>query len=312
MKSPGLEPPGPEPTGLEPTGLEPTFFSRRRVRIIVVALGVLFVAVIAALLAGPTGGRVALGVESVAAASATLLDRLALALPLGFAFGAGMVSAANPCGFALLPAYVGLVLGVGPGQRSRPLARFARAAQLSLAMTIGFVLVFGLVGGAIAFGARALVGVLPWLGLGIGVVLTFAGVWFGFGGAVNVSLGARLAPQLDRSSGMRGFTAFGIAFALASLSCTLPVFLAVLGSSILVPGLGNLALQLLAYSLGMASVVALATFLVAGFQGVAAGKLAALGRPMRVIGAVLLTVAGAYVTYYWLTIGGLAPAGLSG
>ncbi len=33
------------------------------------------------------------------------------ALPLGFAFTAGMATAANPCGFAMLPAYLSLYLG---------------------------------------------------------------------------------------------------------------------------------------------------------------------------------------------------------
>ena len=32
-------------------------------------------------------------------------------IPLGYAFGAGMVSTVNPCGFAMLPAYLGLYLG---------------------------------------------------------------------------------------------------------------------------------------------------------------------------------------------------------
>ncbi len=33
------------------------------------------------------------------------------ALPLGFAFTAGMATAANPCGFAMLPAHLSLYLG---------------------------------------------------------------------------------------------------------------------------------------------------------------------------------------------------------
>ncbi|MCH9701477.1 MAG: cytochrome c biogenesis protein CcdA, partial [Actinomycetia bacterium] len=34
---------------------------------------------------------------------------------LGFALGAGLVAALNPCGFAFLPGYLGLVI-VGEGQ----------------------------------------------------------------------------------------------------------------------------------------------------------------------------------------------------
>src|SRR6476661_3146053 len=37
---------------------------------------------------------------------------LAVALPFGYAFGAGMVAAVNPCGFVMLPAYLSLYLGL--------------------------------------------------------------------------------------------------------------------------------------------------------------------------------------------------------
>jgi hypothetical protein len=36
------------------------------------------------------------------------LTELAAVLPFGFAFGVGMVAAVNPCGFAMLPAYLSL------------------------------------------------------------------------------------------------------------------------------------------------------------------------------------------------------------
>ena len=39
------------------------------------------------------------------------LSQLAVLLPVGYAFGAGMVSAVNPCGFAMLPVYLTLYLG---------------------------------------------------------------------------------------------------------------------------------------------------------------------------------------------------------
>jgi len=32
--------------------------------------------------------------------------------PLAFAFGAGMVATVNPCGFAMLPAYLSFFLGI--------------------------------------------------------------------------------------------------------------------------------------------------------------------------------------------------------
>ncbi len=56
------------------------------------------------------------------------LSGLVAVLPVGYAFGAGMVSAVNPCGFAMLPAYLSLYLGAredGFAKRS-PVVRMLR------------------------------------------------------------------------------------------------------------------------------------------------------------------------------------------
>ena len=38
------------------------------------------------------------------------ITNIAVLIPLRYAFGAGTVSAVNPCGFAMLPTYLGLLL----------------------------------------------------------------------------------------------------------------------------------------------------------------------------------------------------------
>ena len=83
-------------------------------------------------------------VERLSRASTTLLQGVAVTLPVGYGFGAGMVAAVNPCGFALLPAYLGLYLGTGDtrvGGRAIP-----RALAVSAMVTLSFVLLFGAVG----------------------------------------------------------------------------------------------------------------------------------------------------------------------
>ena len=85
---------------------------------------VLSVLLAAAALVGPLVGAIIIGggsgidgvngfVESLSGNSSSWLAGLGFGLlaPLGFAFAAGMASAVNPCGFAMLPAYLGLYLG---------------------------------------------------------------------------------------------------------------------------------------------------------------------------------------------------------
>jgi len=108
-----------------------------------------------------------------------------------------------------------------------------------------------------------------------------------------------------RHAGPWGYAAFGLAYGLASLGCTLPVFLIVVGNALVLHGFLASLLEFLLYGLGMSVVIAALTLVVALFKG------AALGRPRRLVrfvspaSAVLLLVTGGYVVYYWLTLGGL-------
>ena len=94
---------------------------------------------------------------------------------LAFAFVAGSVATVNPCGFALLPAYLARRLAVEDGTRNLSDA-IVRALAAGAVMTFGFLLIFGVGGGAIALGAGWLAGTFPWAGFVIGVVLAAAGL----------------------------------------------------------------------------------------------------------------------------------------
>ena len=119
-------------------------------------------------------------VERLAGNSSSFLGGLGLLAPLGFAFAAGMASAVNPCGFAMLPAYLGLYLGGTEKGRGnpRPVWHLGRALLVGGAVTAGFVVLFGIAGLVIGLGTRSLfVDILPGLGLLIGVALAVVGAW---------------------------------------------------------------------------------------------------------------------------------------
>lgn len=264
-------------------------------------------AVVGALLTPGSVGALNQGVEAISSSSAGALDRLAAWLPLGFAFGAGLVSAVNPCGFAMLPAYLGLYLRGSvdrPGTRGE---RLGRALAVGAAVTLGFVVLFGVAGTAIGLGTRSLASVFPWLGLATGVLLVIVGAWTWFGGTLYSRLGEQVSQRVasGASGGLRGYFVFGLAYGLASLSCTLPVFLAVLGSSLTVASLPEVGLQLLLYGLGMGFVITVLTLSLALFQQTLVDRMRSAVRYVGPVSAVLMLVAGAYIIYYWLTLGGL-------
>src|SRR5438445_274768 len=145
-------------------------------------------------------------------------------------------------------------------------------------------------------------------GLGVGVLLVLVAGRMHAGGTLYSSIGERMADRMQdsiRRPGLRGYFAYGLAYGLASLSCTLPIFLAVVSSALVVNGLLAGMVQFVLYAAGMGLVISGLTL------GVALFKHAALGSARRVLpvvqplSALLLLVAGAYIIYYWLTLGGL-------
>lgn len=93
---------------------------------------------------------------------------------VGLAFAAGLVAALNPCGFAMLPAYLTLVVR-GEGRAVAPAV--GRALAATAAMTLGFLAVFGGFG-LLTVSASALIApYLPYVTVAIGVALVAAGCW---------------------------------------------------------------------------------------------------------------------------------------
>lgn len=264
----------------------------------------------AAWLTGPGLGGITGGVERISSTSANLVANLAIALPFGYAFAAGMVTAVNPCGFALLPTYLGLYLTAGQqAGAAQSLGRRARrAVHISAMVTSSFVLLFGLVGLVLSLTTSGIVRYLPWLGLAVGILMVLGAGFMLSGKAAYTSLGERVADRIGvRSvgSGSRGYLLYGLAYGTASLSCTLPIFLTVVGSALTISGFLPGVFDLVLYALGMGLVVTVLTVSMAFFKGGAVVKARSLSRYLEPLGAMLMLVGGAYIIFYWLTLGGL-------
>ncbi len=225
---------------------------------------------------------------------------LAALLPFGWAFAAGMVASVNPCGFFMLPAYLSYQLGTADARfyAISPLRRTLRALGLGVLATAGFVVVLGIAGALIAATGQRLIRIFPYAGILIGGLLAALGLWMLITRrTLGIAMARRISvtPQRDR----RNVFLFGIAYAVGSLSCTLPVFLLVVGGALaggqFVTSLG----QFISYALGMGTVLVAVTIGAALFRG-------NTGRPLRRIlpqvdriSAFFLLGAGLYLVYYW-------------
>jgi cytochrome c-type biogenesis protein len=220
-------------------------------------------------------------------------------VPIGLALAAGTMAVVNPCGFALLPAYAGLlVLGDEPPRRG---VAVGRALGFAAAMTIGFVAVFGVFGLVLAPVAGAIQERLPWFTVVFGLVLAALGGWLVAGRSLPAPRIATRSGSLTRSFG--SMTLFGVAYALASLGCTIGPFLVTVVATFRSGSTSGGVAVFAAYALGMGLVVAAVSLSVAVARGSVVSALRRAGRLVSRLGGLLLLLAGGYVAYYgWYEI----------
>jgi len=214
--------------------------------------------------------------------------------PTLYAFTLGLVASMNPCGFPLLPAFLTVFVdGPAPGGWAM---RTGRALRAGTAVTAGFVAVFGVLGAAVSGGVHLLSGWVPWLMVPLGVALVALGL------LTLVGRGPRLVLPTPSVAGRRGVLAmgcFGVAYAVASLSCALPLFVAGVAGSFTRLGPGAGLMTALAYSLGMGLFLVAASLAVAWAGGSVLRHLRPLGWLVPRLAGLVLVAVGAYLTYYW-------------
>ena len=271
----------------------------------------LAVAIIGALIVG--GGddgidSINFFVERLSGDSGTFLGGLIGGSAL-FALAAGLASAVNPCGFAMLPAYLGMYLGDKADDQPEvhPVRHFGKALLIGGTVTAGFIILFGVVGGLIGVGASFVSDLLPWLGMVIGVGLAIAGAWMVGGGKLYTGFAARAASHMGNPGQIstRGYFMFGLSYGTASLSCTLPIFLAVVGISVAGTSVTSVVGNFFLFALGMGLVIMALTLGMAFFKGTMVGLLRKALPFVQPFGSWLMVIAGAYIVFYWLTIGDL-------
>ncbi|WP_406042111.1 cytochrome c biogenesis protein CcdA [Micromonospora sp. NBC_00898] len=209
--------------------------------------------------------------------------------PLLLALTAGMFGAVNPCGFAMLPAYLSLLVAGPPDGRGA----VGRALTATAGLTLGYAVVFGAFGLALAPLADWLRPRLPWSTVTLGVLLAAAGCWLLAGRRLPAPRPFARAPRLTRS--WVSMALFGMAYAL---TCTIGPFLAIVVTSLQAGStLRGLAL-FGAYAIGMGLVVAVAALGVALLRGQVVARLRGAGALVPRLSGLVLVVAGGYVAWY--------------
>ena len=213
-----------------------------------------------------------------------------------YAFSIGLVAAVNPCGFPLLPAYL-TVSGGGQDDES-PAVRVLRALGSGAAMTAGFIVVFGLLGLGAEAGLGLAYGWVPWVMIPVGVAFAAYGVLILAGRGLYLrSPTRRLLAGRRRGVALFGF---GVTYAVASLACSLPLFLTSVAGLFTTRGVRAGLADGVAYALGMGLVICTVSLAGAGAKQLRLRRLRALQPGLQRVAGALLAAVGAYLVLYWV------------
>ncbi len=215
---------------------------------------------------------------------------------LAYAFTLGMVAAVNPCGFAMLPAYLSYFLGL-EGAEAGTTGSMGRALTVAGTLTAGFMLVFGIIGLLMTHLGLSLWQHFAWFTMIIGAALVVLGLAMAIRGfQLNVRLPKVKTGKIG--SDLWSVFVFGISYAVASLSCTLPVFLPLMTRSFRSANLISGISAFLMFAAGMGVLLGGITLAMAGARTALVTRLKAAMPTINRVAGVLIAIAGVYLAYY--------------
>lgn len=219
---------------------------------------------------------------------------------LSLSFIRGMLAAVNPCGFVLLPTYLFYFLGLTSNAQATERASIRRALLVSGAVSSGFIAVFLVIGLVTDQLTTWIISNAKYATAVIGVAFLILGVAMLFGYKLPI-----FTPKLDaggRDRTVRSMFVYGVAYAVASLGCTLPLFMTVLFGASDRDGLAAGLANVLAYGVGMAMLVTMLTVALAAANAGLLRVLRASMKYIEMISGAFVLLSGVYLLwYFWWT-----------
>lgn len=205
----------------------------------------------------------------------------------------GMVATVNPCGFAMLPAYLSYFLGLDDDSG----ANLGRAVQVGLAVSAGFLVVFAVAGTLVELADIQVAEYTPWISIVIGLALLVLGIAMICGFELVVRL-PKLAWSKGRSPTVQSMFVFGVSYAIASIGCTLPIFLSAVAGTTRRESFIDGVVVLAVYAVGMSLVLTTLTVAIALARTSVVRFLRSAQPYVNRVAGGLVALAGGYVAYY--------------
>jgi cytochrome c biogenesis protein CcdA len=213
-----------------------------------------------------------------------------------YSFILGVLAAVNPCGFVLLPTYLVFFLGTREESELATSERMRRALVVSSGISIGFLAILFVIGVISRLFTQWIELNAKYASLAIGIVLVIGGARMLSGWTPKFAM-----PQIGgvQTKTFRATVIYGVAYAVASIGCTIGFLTTAVFGSIALHGFISGVFSILLYGLGMAMLVTALTvslaFAKTGIVTVIKNRLYIIQR----LGAILVTLTGIYLVFYW-------------
>ncbi|MEY3656180.1 MAG: hypothetical protein RL114_538 [Actinomycetota bacterium] len=222
---------------------------------------------------------------------------IALEGDFAYSFILGVLAAVNPCGFILLPTYLLYYLGTELNRESEsPATTLRRGLTVGVAVSSGFIGLFLIVG----IISRAFTTVIrdnaKYAALIIGIGLIAMGIAMFRGWKPPVAQ-PNMAMKKQRT--WRNMFVFGIAYAVASIGCTIGLLISVILGSVGRHGFVSGVLSIALYGLGMGLLVTSLTVALAFARFGLVSNLKKSFPFFDKLSAVAVVITGLYLTWYW-------------
>ena len=221
---------------------------------------------------------------------------LAIEGNFAYSFILGVLAAVNPCGFVLLPTYLIFFLGTREEPNLKTGERLRRALVVSSGISIGFLAIFFVIGVISRLFTQWIELNAKYASLAIGIVLVIGGARMLTGWTPKFAV-----PQIGgvQTKTFRATVIYGVAYAVASIGCTIGFLTTAVFGSIALHGFISGVLSILLYGLGMAMLVTALTvslaFAKTGILTIVRNQLHLIQR----LGAIFVTLTGIYLVFYW-------------
>ena len=213
-----------------------------------------------------------------------------------YSFILGVLAAVNPCGFVLLPTYLIFFLGTREETELTTSERMRRALVVSSGISIGFLAIFFVIGVISRLFTQWIELNAKYASLAIGIVLVIGGARMLSGWTPKFAL-----PQIGgvQTKTFRATVIYGVAYAVASIGCTIGFLTTAVFGSIALNGFISGVFSILLYGLGMAMLV---TALTVSLAFAKTGIVTMIKNRLHIVqrlGAIFVTITGIYLVLYW-------------